>query len=59
MHIPVVFVIQMFAKTFDIVYQNATYEYLFRFSELTIEWRDSPNLPPPFNVLVDVSSFFD
>jgi hypothetical protein len=46
--------IQMFAKTFDIVYENATQEYLFRFAERTIEWRNAPNLPPPLNVVVDL-----
>ncbi len=43
----------MFAKTFDIVYENAMQEYLFRFAERTIEWRNAPNLPPPLNVVVD------
>jgi hypothetical protein len=56
-HIPA-FNIQMFAKTFDIVYENAMQEYLFRFAELAIEWRDAPNLPPPFNVLIDVLTVF-
>jgi len=46
--------IQMFAKTFDIVYENRTQEYLFRFVERTIEWRNAPNLPPPLNVVVDL-----
>ena len=44
----------MFAKTFDIVYENAMQEYLFRFAERTIEWRNAPNLPPPLNVVVDL-----
>jgi hypothetical protein len=44
----------MFAKTFDIVYENATQEYLSRFAERTIEWRNAPNLPPPLNVVVDL-----
>ena len=46
--------IQMFAKTFDIVYENATQEYLFRFAERTIELRNAPGLPPPLNVVVDL-----
>jgi hypothetical protein len=48
--------IQMFAKTFDIVYENAMQDsrYLFRFAERTIEWRHAPNLPPPLNVVVDL-----
>ena len=46
----------MFAKTFDIVYENATQEYLVRFAERTIEWRNAPNLPPPLNVVVDLFS---
>ena len=44
----------MFAKTFDIVYENRMQEYLFRFAERTIEWRNAPNLPPPLNVVVDL-----
>jgi len=44
----------MFAKTFDIVYENATQEYLFRFAERTIELRNAPGLPPPLNVVVDL-----
>jgi hypothetical protein len=44
----------MFAKTFDIVYENAMQEYLFRFAERTIEWRNAPGLPPPLNVVVDL-----
>ena len=44
----------MFAKTFDIVYENAMQEYLFRFAERTIEWRNAPNFPPPLNVVVDL-----
>jgi hypothetical protein len=44
----------MFAKTFDIVYENATQEYLFRFAERTIEWRNAPKFPPPLNVVVDL-----
>jgi hypothetical protein len=44
----------MFAKTFDIVYENATQEYLFSFAERTIEWRNAPKFPPPLNVVVDL-----
>jgi len=44
----------MFAKTFDIVYENRMQEYLFKFAERTIEWRNAPNLPPPLNVVVDL-----
>jgi hypothetical protein len=44
----------MFAKTFDIVYENRMQEYLFKFAERTIEWRNAPGLPPPLNVVVDL-----
>jgi len=44
----------MFAKTFDIVYENAIQEYLLRFAERTIEWRDAPKFPPPLNLVVDL-----
>ncbi len=44
----------MFAKTFDIVYENRMQEHLFKFAERTIEWRNAPNLPPPLNVVVDL-----
>ena len=46
--------IQMFAKTFDTVHENSMQEYLFRFAQLTIEWRHAPKFPPPFNVVVDL-----
>jgi hypothetical protein len=46
--------IQMFAKTFDTVQENSMQEYLFRFAQLTIEWRQAPKFPPPFNVVVDL-----
>ena len=46
--------IQMFAKTFDTVQENSMQEYLFRFAQLTIEWRHAPKFPPPFNVVVDL-----
>ena len=44
--------IAMFSKTFDIIVENATQEYLLQKAQLTFLWARAPRMPPPLNIPV-------
>ena len=44
--------IAMFSKTFDIIVENSTQEYLLQKAQLTFLWARAPRMPPPLNVPV-------
>jgi ankyrin repeat protein len=44
--------IAMFSKTFDIIVENSTQEYLLQKAELTFFWARAPRLPPPLNLFI-------
>mmetsp|Transcript_29621 Transcript_29621/g.76520 ORF Transcript_29621/g.76520 Transcript_29621/m.76520 type:complete len:557 (+) Transcript_29621:1847-3517(+) len=42
--------IAMMAKSFDTIYESATSQYLFLFSQTTLELLEAPPTPPPFYI---------
>jgi hypothetical protein len=46
--------IAMFSKTFDIIVENSTQEYLLQKAELTFFWARAPRMPPPMSIFLSL-----
>jgi hypothetical protein len=46
--------IAMFSKTFDIIVENSTQEFLLQKAELTFFWSRAPRMPPPMSIYISL-----
>ena len=49
--------IAMFSKTFDVIVENSTQEYLLQKAELTFFWARSSRMPPPMSIILSLRDF--